>query len=68
MTLDAGNRDLLGISKQLQREFPASNTGVISSAIPLREQLVGKTRPAIIVLAVGVLIILLTTCANVAGL
>lgn len=66
--IDAVNRDLLGISKQLQRELPATNTGVVSSAIPLREQLVGKTRPAIIVLAVGVLIILLTTCANVAGL
>lgn len=68
VTLDAARRDLLAIAKQLQREYPASNTGVITSPIFLREQLVGKTRPAVIVLAVGVLAILLTTCANIAGL
>ncbi len=67
-TLDAARRDLLAISKQLQREYPASNTGVITSPVFLREQLVGKTRPAVIVLAVGVLTILLITCANIAGL
>lgn len=68
VTVDAARRDLLAISKQLQQEYPATNTGVITSALYLREQLVGKTRPAIIVLAVGVLTILLTTCANIAGL
>ena len=67
-TLEAARRDLLAISKQLQREYPATNTGVITSPVLLREQLVGKTRPAIIVLAVGVLTILLTACANIAGL
>jgi putative ABC transport system permease protein len=67
-SLAAARRDLLAISKQLQHEYPATNTGVITSPVLLREQLVGKTRPAIIVLAVGVFIILLTTCANIAGL
>ncbi|MBV8897981.1 MAG: ABC transporter permease [Acidobacteriaceae bacterium] len=67
-TLDTVRRDLLAISKQLQQEYPAANTGVITSPVLLREQLVGKTRPAIVVLAVGVLIILVTTCANIAGL
>ncbi len=67
-TVDDARRDLLAISKQLQREYPASNTGVITSLMPLREQLVGKVRPAILVLAVGVLTILLTTCTNIAGL
>jgi putative ABC transport system permease protein len=68
VTVEAAGRELLGISKQLQQEYPATNTGVITSPVLLREQLVGKTRPAIIVLAVGVLTILLTTCANIAGL
>ena len=68
VTLDAARRDLLAIAKQLQSEYPASNTGVITSPIFVREQLVGKTRPAVIVLVVGVLAILLTTCANIAGL
>ncbi len=58
----------MAISKRLQLEYPGTNTGVIASPITLREQFVGKTRPAIIVLAVGVLAILLTTCANIAGL
>jgi putative ABC transport system permease protein len=68
VTLDAAERDLAAISRQLEREYPASNTGVITSPVLLREQLVGKIRPAILVLAVGVLTILLTTCANIAGL
>ncbi len=68
ITLEQARRDLLAISQQLQREYPADNIGVISSLMPLREQLVGKVRPAILVLAIGVLTILLTTCANIAGL
>ena len=68
VTLNEARRDLFGISTQLQHEYPAGNTGVITALVPLREQLVGKVRPAILVLAIGVLIILLTTCANIAGL
>ena len=67
-TVETARRDLLGVSSQLQQEYPASNTGVITSPVPLREQFVGKTRPAIIVLAVGVFIVMITTCANIAGL
>lgn len=66
--MQAAGRELATISKQLQQDYPRANTGVTASAVPLREQFVGKTRPAIIVLAVGVLAILLTTCANTAGL
>ncbi len=67
-TLSAATRDLVAVSKQLQQEYPATNTGVITSTVLLREQLVGKTRAAIVVLVVGVLAILLTTCANISGL
>lgn len=67
-SVESASRDLLAISKRLQQEYPRANTGVIASPIALREQFVGKTRPAILVLAVGVLAILLTTCANIAGL
>jgi hypothetical protein len=67
-SIEAASRELLAISMRLQREYPRANTGVIASPIPLREQFVGRTRPAILVLAVGVLAILLTTCANIAGL
>ncbi len=68
VTLEQARQELLALSKQLQHEYPESNIGVITSLVPLREQLVGKVRPAILVLAVGVLTILITTCANIAGL
>lgn len=68
VTVEDARRDLSALSSQLQREYPASNTGLFTSVTPLREQLVGKTRAAIFVLAAGILIILLTTCVNIAGL
>ncbi len=68
VTLEKARLELLALSRQLQHEYPESNVGVVTSLVPLREQLVGKVRPAILVLAVGVLTILLTACANIAGL
>ncbi len=68
VTLEQARREMRAISKQLEHEYPNDNIGVSTSLVPLREQLVGKARPAILVLAVGVLTILLTTCANIAGL
>jgi len=68
VTIQSARREMADISLQLEHEYPATNRGLSTSIIPLREQLLGSSRLAIFVLASGVVILLLITCANVAGL
>lgn len=68
ITIQSAQREMAGISGQLAFEYPASNRGLTTAVVPLREQLLGQSRMAIFVLACGVGILLFITCANVAGL
>lgn len=68
VTIQSARQEMTDISLQLQHEYPATNRGLSTSITPLREQLLGGSRLAIFVLASGVVILLLITCANVAGL
>jgi predicted permease len=56
------------ISGQLAAAYPLTNIGWSASLVPLHEELVGKTRPMLLTLQVGGLLLLLTTCANLANL
>ena len=56
------------ISRRLAAAYPATNTGWSASLVPLREELVGKTRPILLTLQAGAPLLLLITCANVANL
>ena len=60
--------DLNAIASEIAREFPASNAGWTVRIRPLREQLVGGVRSALIVLLVAVGFVLLIACANVGNL
>jgi predicted permease len=68
VTVQSARREMSDISLQLENEHPATNRWLSTSVISLREQLLGGSRLAIFVLASGVAILLLITCANVAGL
>ena len=56
------------LSGRLAAAFPATNTGWSVSLVPLHEELVGKTRPILLTLQAGGLLLLLITCANLANL
>jgi putative ABC transport system permease protein len=68
VSLKTANANLATIAKQLEREHPDSNAKVGTFAVPLREELAGDVRPAILMLVGAVYFVLLIACANVANL
>lgn len=67
-SLPTANADLATIARQLEQEHPDSNAKVGAYAVPLRKQLAGDTRPAVLVLVGAVSFVLLIACANLANL
>ena len=68
VTLEQANADLGIIAKHLTEQYPDTNTHVGAFAVPLRADIVGNLRMAILVLLGAVGFVLLIACANVANL
>ena len=60
--------ELAQIARRLELQYPQSNTHFSATAAPLRDTIVGKVRPALLVMLGGVGFVLLIACANVANL
>ena len=56
------------ISRRLATFYPATNAGWSATVVPLKDEVVGKTRPILLVLQAGTLILLLITCTSLANL
>jgi putative ABC transport system permease protein len=67
-TLEQATAQLVTVAAQIEKEHPAEQTGRSVLIQPLRETVVGRTRPALLILFGAVGLVLLIACANVANL
>ncbi len=67
VTPDAAAREMAAIAAGIAREQPRFNAGVSLVALPVRDALVGDTRTPLLVLMASAGLVLVITCANLAG-
>src|SRR5262249_6468667 len=67
-SIQQGQAQMDVLARDLAARYPASNQGWGVALVPLREQLSGSFRPALLLLLGAVGIVLLIACANISSL
>jgi putative ABC transport system permease protein len=68
VTVAQAKTEMQSIMSRLEREYPGTNQGWSADVVPLHDELVGPVRPALLIFAGAVGLVLLIACANVANL
>ena len=67
-TVAQAQEQMSTIATRLQQEYPLTNSHWGATVVPIREQLAGDLRPALLTLFCAVVFVLLIACANVSSL
>jgi putative ABC transport system permease protein len=68
VSLERSEQDLQALAAALAERHPKANAGWSARVVPLKEEIVGRARPVILLLFGAVGLVLLLACANVASL
>jgi predicted permease len=68
ITVEQANREISTLSRRLKQQYGDETWMFDAVAVPLREQMVGNTRPTLLVLLAASGFLLLIACANVVNL
>lgn len=68
VSLRRAQSDLSSIAAQLQQEYPDTNTGRTIHLIPLKDEILGQSKVALILLLAAIATILAIICANLTNL
>ena len=68
VSVETANAEMVSIARQLEQQYPATNSGNSASVRPLFEVLVGTARSMLYVLLGAVVTMLLIACVNLANL
>ena len=68
VTLSQAQAEMSAISERLEQHYPADDRGWGAVVVPMRDELVGNVRPALLMLLGAVAFVLLIACANISNL